>query len=139
MNQEQERLAHESIARAEAMEELVKTQGWKYLMEVVQSLMAKEVGALGGQPIEASYYRRIGFVQMLKFICEIPDLLKDKKVREFLLHQGRVKGCEMFAQLPQLFFDGRAVGRQVLNTLLEGKPLTQDDIRDFHEKTLRQG
>lgn len=132
--------AQEAIVKAEKVERLVRHEGWPILMETVKGLIAREVQALANkQPLDHSYYRRLGFLQVMKWFEEMPNLIKDKKIREFLMHQGRASGFQRFIEMPQFFFEGRSIGKQVLDRLLGGKPLTQEEIKTFHEKEFKKG
>jgi len=87
-------MAQQVVEIAEKLEALQKTEAWKMYMKVLDNLLAAEEKALRGQVLTKKYYKRIGFIQMMKYIKEIPGIVKDKKVAEYLLHQGRAKAVE---------------------------------------------
>lgn len=88
------RQAEKAIEIAEKLEALQKSEGWKLYIELLDTLILNEEKALRGQVLTKKYYKRIGMIQMLRYIREIPGIVKDKKIVEYLLHQGRAQAVE---------------------------------------------
>lgn len=92
MNSEAELQGAQKVVEiAEKLESLTRKDGWKEYQHLIDQLLEQEIQALVGVELNNDYYKRIGFLQMLNYIKEIPTVVKDKKIREYLLHQGRVK------------------------------------------------
>ena len=101
------------IRKAAVIEEGVKTEFWKLLMEVVGSIIERERASLATAKLDGGYLKKIGFLQAFAYFRELSNILKDRKVREYLLTQGRVSGLETAQKLPQYFFDGRQLGNEM--------------------------
>lgn len=113
MEKSQEQLEAEMIEKAIAVEDMVNNHpGWKHLVEIVESICNREREALSGQPLDNSYYKRIGFIQMYKYCSEIPGVLKDKAVRNYLLSQGKFLGAKTFLNAPKMFIEGIMKGHE---------------------------
>jgi hypothetical protein len=96
MEQDQQlRSAQKIVEIAEKLEALTKKDGWKEYQQLIDDLITQEFAGLSGQKLDHQYYQKIGFLQMMQFIREIPNVVKDKKVREYLLHQGRMKALQV--------------------------------------------
>lgn len=129
----------EIIEKAAIIEDMVNHPGWKLLGEMIEGVLQREVQALTGQKLDDMYYRKIGFLQMYKFCKEIPDVIKDKSVRKFLLHQGRALGARTFQNPAKHFFEGIMKGNAILKSQL-GKSQTElieGKKREFHESSLQ--
>src|SRR3990172_9007714 len=105
----------EAIHKATVIQELVQSAGWKYIMEIVNTLLDRESRALATQKMDETYYKKIGFLQEIVYFKALPTLIKDEKVPNFLIHQGRLLGLQTTQNLPQYFFEGR----QQANTLIQ--------------------
>lgn len=131
--------AQVAIEKAQSIEDMIKNHpGWKHFMELLTTLLAQEDKALRGQKLDNVYYKKIGFLQVMKYYQELPKLLKDKKAIEYLLHQGRALGHNTVSNLPQYFFEGRQQGRQVMQSFLDEKGQQQADNKktEYLEKQL---
>lgn len=125
-NQTEIKAAHKAVEVAEKIEALMKMQGWKEYIGVIDRLLTQEMKALRGQKMDHLYYKRIGFLQMMYFIKAIPDLVKEKKVREYLLHQGRAKALETVKdEIPGLFKKQKSLAIQKIKQMMTGIDLDQ--------------
>lgn len=92
--------------RALVIKELTSSQGWKYLMELCDKILQNEKDSLVGQKLDGGYYEKIGFIQGFNYTSNIlPGLVENKKVMEYIMHQGRAKGISAFCRSPILFWD----------------------------------
>lgn len=92
--QDEIQAAQRTVEFVEKLEALTKKEGWKEFQWIIQQLLDQESMALVGQELDQQYYRKIGFLQMMRYVKELPTVVKDKRVREYLLHQGRAKALQ---------------------------------------------
>lgn len=129
-----EQIEQEQIEKATAIQDMVENHpGWKALVDVIENVIEREKEALAGQAIDNSYYKKIGFTQMYLYCKEIPNFIKDKVIRRYLMTQGRMLGAKTFLNSPKLFFDGLMKAKQ---------RAMKDEIdniseKEYNEKNLR--
>lgn len=123
------------IEKAEVIEAGVKSEFWKVLTEVLETLIANEMKTLRGQKPDEVYYRKIGFTQMAMFIKAIPTFVKDEKTRKYLLSQGRMSALETFLNLPNLFKNQKALTLQQLQQMFVSGEETK---REFIQNSFNQ-
>lgn len=116
------------IEKAEIIEAGVKSEFWKVLSEVLETLINNEMKTLRGQKTDESYYRKVGFTQMALFIKAIPSFVKDEKTRKFLLSQGRVSALETFLNLPNLFRNQKTLTLQQLQQMFANGEETKKEF-----------
>ena len=102
-----EEQVQDALQKAQEIEQLVNSPGWKHLMSLIDHLVTKETAALATGELDDKYLKKIGFVQSVVYFQALPTILKDKKMRDYILTQGRVAGFRWLQKAPQLFFDGR--------------------------------
>jgi len=125
----------EATRKAEVIERLIDSEGWKLVVELIDKLIAKEAEGLAGQNIDANYYKKIGFLQSIVYFKELPGIVKDKKVREFILHQGRLIGFRWAQKSPKHFFEAGAAAQRFLeqNAKNQDKGLQLKEKNEFFE------
>ncbi len=126
-----------TIEKAERLEALAKKDGWKDFVEVVDQLIQAETIALAGQKLDESYYKKIGFLQYLLAIKEIPSIIKDKETREYLLHQGRLLGAQTIKQVPFLFNKRKKMAIEQLKTIM-ANPQDNDELKQKFNQQVYQ-
>jgi len=124
-----------TLAKAAAIEEMVKSEGWKILIEFINRLYEQEVRALSGQVLEHKYYKKIGFAQVLKYLQSIEGVVKDKKVREYLEHQGRALALDTFRRMPQYFFEGRSQSKEHMAKVFGDD---KESAAQYHQRVYKQ-
>jgi hypothetical protein len=138
MNSEDEiKSAQKVIEIAERLEALTKKEGWQDYVQLIDQVLQQEMQSLAGQALDNSYYKKIGFLQMLGYIKELPTLVKDKKVREYLLHQGRAKACDVAMGLPALYRKHKMIALQKLQQMLSGQ-VSEASKEQFHKEVFKQ-
>jgi hypothetical protein len=130
-----EQAAQEAIRKAAAIEEMTRSEGWKILIETVNSLIEKEIESLMKCNLNDDYYRKIGYDQSLHYITCIQDVVTDPIKRNFLLSQGRALGLKVLGNVPQYFFDGRLQGKTMLDKLNTETPSKQDFLNEQYSKS----
>ena len=127
------------LEEAAQIEELVNHPGWKILGQIIESFLQREIQALTGQPLDNHYYKKIGFLQMYKFCKEIPGVVKDPEIRDYLLHQGRAIGARTFQNPAKFFFEGIMKNSKIIQDYLRGNQtqLVAEKQREFHESNLQ--
>ncbi len=111
--------AEKLMDKVDKINKLTQMEGWKVLIEFLDQLMAQEMSALRGQKLDDLYYKRIGFLQYLLAIREIPGVLKDKSVQQYLLHQGRSKAIEVVKNIPGIFNKQRQVALKQIEEVMK--------------------
>jgi hypothetical protein len=94
---------------------------------------------LSGQKLDNDYYKKIGFLQYTAFIKAIPTLIKDAKVREYLLHQGFAKAVEVARTLPFLYSKKKAMAQQQLRQILGNMGNAEELKKQFTQDVYNQG
>jgi len=124
---------------AMAIDEMAQSRGWQELCKIWQSLLDQEMLQLSGQKTDGSYYKKIGFLQMYKFCKDIPNIIKDKKIRDYLLSQGRVRALTAAVRTPMFFFEGIMKGQQNIKDWLDQTKQKDaaKDRREFHQENLK--
>ncbi len=117
--------ADKVIQKAERIERLTKMEGWNDFMEVLDTILRQEIAALAGIELGNGYYKKIGFLQETAFIKAIPDLIKDAKVRDYLLHQGRAKAIETIRNIPFLYQKQKRMALDQLQQVLGSTDLNK--------------
>lgn len=115
--------AERIIEKADRLLALTKKEGWNDFVEILDILLSQEIRGLAGQDIDKSYYRKIGFLKMTAFIRALPGILQDKKVCEFLTHQGQAKAIETIKGIPFLYQKQKKVALDQLQQILGGANL----------------
>jgi hypothetical protein len=135
-NEEISKSAEKIIEKAERIERLTQYPEWKDFAEVLDELFTKEMQALMGIKLDNDYYRRIGFNQAVKYIQELPSVVKDKSMRELLLHQGKASGFNMVRTIKNLMRKQKTIELQRLKQILTGVNLQEQ--KDFNEDVYRR-
>lgn len=130
--------AEKLMDKVDKINKLTQFEGWKVLIEFLDQLMAQEMSALRGQKLDDLYYKRIGFLQYLLAIREIPGVLKDKKVQQYLLHQGRSKAIEVFKNIPSIFNKQRQVALKQIEEVMKNID-TEASKKTFTEEVYQKG
>ena len=130
-----EKVAQEAIRKAAAIEEMVHSEGWKILIETVNSLIENEITNLMKANLNDDYYRKIGYDQSLHYITCISDVIKDVEKRNFLLSQGRALGLKTLATIPQYFFDGKLQARTMLDKMNDSTPSKEEFLKETYSKS----
>jgi hypothetical protein len=125
--------AQKTIEIAEKLEALTKKEGWKEYVRLLDQLLQQEMQALAGIKLDHSYYKKIGFLQMMFYVRELPTLVKDKKIREYLLHQGRAKACDVAMGLHNLFRKQKMVAMQKIKQIVSTQSAEHQKIKHGEE------
>lgn len=135
---EQEEVQKKIVEKALAIKEMTSHPGWAYLMDACQGLINQEMRALTNQTLDNSYYKKIGFIQMYKYCKEIPSVIKDKEIRDYLLHQGRCLGADTFGRSPLKFIEGLQNGNKIIRDFFDKSQmeLKQKEKQKYHEDNL---
>lgn len=135
MENSQQQQHEVTLAKAAAIEEMVKSEGWKIIIEFVNRLYEQEIRALAGQSLDNKYYKKIGFAQVFKYLVTITGVVKDKSVREYLEHQGRAIALDTFRKMPQYFFEGRMQSREQMSKIYGDD---QETPAQYHQRVYKQ-
>jgi len=136
----QEQHDQEVIMKAVAIQEMVQNSpGWKYLVEAVVGVLEREKEGLANQKLDDSYYKKIGFLQFMNYCKEIPNVIKDKKIRNYLLTQGRVLGAKSFLNAPKFFVEGIMKNNEIVRKFYEENNAGSENKRkaEFHQEHLK--
>lgn len=137
-SQNQREAAIQALEKAEEIRKMMDTKGWEIFVDLIRSLEIQEFRALSGAKLDHTYYKRVGFLRVMKYVQELKDVVKDAQVREYLLHQGMAKAMEMVIELPQYFFKAENQARQALDKLGMTQP-TREEINQHNERVYREG
>lgn len=140
MNQEEIiRNAEKVIEKSERIEALTRSEGWKDYIELLDVLLNQEITALAGQKLDGDYYKKIGFLQYTAFIKAIPTIIKDKSVREYLLHQGFAKAIEVARGVPFIYNKKKSMAQQQLQQILGNAGNAEELKKTFTQDVYNQG
>lgn len=126
-----EQQVREAAHKAEVIQSLVNHEGWKLLTDLIDKVIAKEVEGLAGQDLDPKYYKKIGFLQSIVYFQALPNIIKDKKIREYLLMQGRLIGFRWAQKSPKHFFEA---GKTAQKFIAEQNQKSKDASLQLKEK-----
>lgn len=124
MNKEQ---IEEDIKKLEA---LFNHEGFEVFMRLIGGLVEREQTVLRTQKLDHSYYQRIGFGRAIKYLSELKEVVKDKKVREFLITQGYAMGFDYAAKFVK---QEMATKKNILNQAKDTEISQEEKLRFFEQ------
>lgn len=131
--------AQKIVEKADRILQLMNHPGWKDFTEVLDLLLAQEMAHLAGQPLDHTYFRKIGFLKSTAYVKALDSVLKDKNQREYLMSQGRYKGWETIKNIPHLYQKQRGLALDKLKMMLTGGgKFNPEGQKQFNEDVYKQ-
>lgn len=133
----EEQAAKVAIDRANKVREMMKTPGWKLVMELLEVIEAQEFRALSGSKVDHTFYRRMGFLRMAEWLTDLPKLVENSQVRDFAFHQGMASAVAFMQELPKRFFASAQQAQQILRRIKP--PMSTKEQQEFNEGVFHEG
>lgn len=112
------------------LEAFFEHEGFEVFAKLMGGLIEREQMVLRTQKLDNEYYKRIGFLRAIKYVSELKNVVKDKKIRQHLLSQGNALGLDY-----ALKFAKQEIGKnkQILNQAKATSISPEEQMKFFEQ------
>jgi len=138
--EEKEAKEQEMLHKAAMIQDMIhQHEGWKYLMEICDQLIAQETAMLQGHDPDKNYVRKLGLLERFSAIRQVPEIVKDKTAMNILLTQGRIQGTKAFARADLVLAQWVKKGQEIIAQHFKESNLeiSKKKQQEFHERNLK--